>query len=115
MNISRNPVIAYQQGYKEGQEIRRGEDVKAGMNFVGQLLLVCMYNANEDLSAPKLAAFYERLFAEIKKHVAGYIVGEDGLSTQDEIDLMCSHDATARRRLKLPPIDYDNRSDQFII
>lgn len=116
-NISRNPMIAYQQGYKEGfqnGELKRSDDdTRLGMNFVYNLLLVCLYNANEDLSKPKLKALYERLSLEVKNQVNNYIDGEEGISIADAVDLMAYHDSQVRKMLGMPSMDYSKEGGMF--
>ena len=110
-------MIAYQQGYKEGfqnGELKRSDDdTRLGMNFVYNLLLVCLYNANEDLSTPKLKALYERLSLEVKKQVNNYIDGEEGISIADAVDLMAYHDSQVRKMLGMPSMDYSKEGGMF--
>lgn len=113
MNISRNPQIAFQQGVKVGKEQGESEGTVQGMNFVYGLLLVCLYNANEDLSKPKLKALYERFSEEVARQTRGYVKGDPGITIADAVDLMCSHDEWVREKLGLPKLDYDNLEGIF--
>lgn len=105
MKISRNPAIAYQQGYKEGMEHRRSEDTFIGFEFMQSILLMCLYNVNVDggyLSRPKLVKLYTELQKELHKIKKDFIEPDGTISNEDKIDLLWSHDETVRSRLGMP-------------
>lgn len=105
MKISRNPTIAYQQGYKEGMEHRRSEDTLIGFEFMQSILLLSLYNVNVDggyLSRPKLVKLYTELQEELSRLKNDFIKPDGTISNEDKIDLLWSHDDTVRKWLKMP-------------
>lgn len=107
--ISRNPVIAYKQGFDEGIEQRRSEDIRTGVGFMGDIMLTALYNANikEDnesvfLSDEDLRDFYLAVNSEYYKLFADIIAPDGTISNDDKVDLIVAHDKQIRRWLGLP-------------
>lgn len=105
MKLSKNPVVAYQQGYREGLEHRRSDDTLIGFEFMQAILLTCLYNVNVDgnyLSKPKLVKLYTELQRELHKMKNSYIEPDGTISSEDKIDLLWAHDNEVRKRLNIP-------------
>lgn len=94
--ISKNPMIAYKQGFEKGLETRRGNDTICGFEFMQSLLRMCMYNTNEELeylSMVRLAKFYEALQQALSRMKDSYIEPDGTITIKDKVDLLWSHDS----------------------
>lgn len=101
MKISRNPQIAYQQGFKEGLEQRRSNDTVCGFEFMQALLPQVFYNCNEEtkfLSLPKLAEFYEIIQERLEKLKNEYIEPDGTISNSDKVDLLWSRNRFVEKK-----------------
>lgn len=93
--ISKNPMVAYKQGFEKGLETKRSNDTVCGFEFMQSLLRQAMYNTNDDLeylSMVKLAKFYEALQTNLTKMKDSYIEPDGTISISDKVDLLWSHD-----------------------
>ena len=114
LKISPNPAIAYQQGYREGNQVARAQDIYRGINLAYAYMLLAMAYTNEKddgttyLSKPKFREFYQTYAETLQRFVSDSIKGEEGLDTIDIADLYVGHDETVRKRYGLPLKDYDN-------
>lgn len=88
-------------------KIQSAEDIRHGIDFCKDYILMAMYNANdrseedkEDfLSAPELKIYYERVLAELDRLVDAAIIGEPGIDTYDQAALHEKAIATVRERI----------------
>lgn len=118
MNISRNPMIAYQQGKAAGEIGGKAEDIKQGIKFTYSFLLLALAYTNERseqgkkdyLTKPQFASFYQEFEKNLEKMLTESIQGESGLSTYDVADLYVGHDKFVRQRYNLPGRSYDGRA-----
>lgn len=84
-----------------------GEEIRRGIEFCKDYLLMAMYNANDRtqeekddfLESSQLAVFYERFMAELENLIEGAIAGEPGLDTFDQATLHESAKETVKKRL----------------
>ena len=67
------------------EKVKSGEDIRRGIDFCKDYLLMAMYNANdrtqEDkddfLESSQLADFYERVVSELKNLIESAVAGEE--------------------------------------
>lgn len=119
IRVNPNPMIAYRQGYAEGEKTARAEDVYRGIKLVYAFLLLAMAYVNdrsdEDkknyLSKPQFAEYYAKVAKTLKKFVDESIEGEDGIDTYDIADLYVKHDTEIRELYGLPKKKYDGTDE----
>lgn len=101
--ISKNPMVAYKQGFEKGLETKRSNDTICGFEFMQSLLRQAMYNTNDDLeylSMVRLAKFYEALQANLNHMKDSYIEPDKGITITDKVDLLWSHDEFVEEKFK---------------
>ena len=114
IKVSPNPMIAYQQGFTEGNKVARAQDIHRGINLAYAYMLLAMAYTNEKddgttyLSKPKFREFYQIYAETLQKFVNDSIEGEEGIDTCDIADLYVGHDSTVRERYGLPKKEYYN-------
>ena len=114
IKVSANPMVAYRQGFIEGEKIARAADIYRGINLAYAYMLLAMAYTNDKddgttyLSKPKFREFYETYAKTLKTFVDDSIEGEEGIDTCDIADLYVGHDTTVRERYGLPRKDYYN-------
>ena len=114
IKVNPNPMIAYQQGYIEGEKTAKAEDVYRGVNLAYAFMLLAMAYVNEKddgttyLSKPKFREFYEKYAETLQTFVNDSIKGEEGIDVYDIADLYVGHDRVVRERYGLPEKDYYN-------
>lgn len=89
------------------EKITSGEEIRRGIDFCKDYILMAMYNANdrteEDkdgfLSAPELKIFYERVLAELDNFIEKAIIGEPGIDTYDQAALHENAMNTVKERI----------------
>ena len=94
--ISKNPMVAYKQGFEKGIETRRSNDTVCGFEFMQSLLRQAMYNTNDELgylSMVRLAKFYDALQQTLSKMKDSYIEPDGTITIRDKVDLLWSHDS----------------------
>lgn len=101
--ISKNPMVAYKQGFEKGLETKRSNDTICGFEFMQSLLRQAIYNTNDDLeylSMVRLAKFYEALQANLNQMKDSYIEPDKGITITDKVDLLWSHDDFVAEKFK---------------
>lgn len=101
--ISKNPMVAYKQGFEKGLETKRSNDTICGFEFMQSLLRQAMYNTNDDLeylSMVRLAKFYEALQTNLNHMKDSYIEPDKGITITDKVDLLWSHDEFVEGKFK---------------
>ena len=86
-----------------------GEEIRRGIEFCKDYLLMAMYNANdrteEDkpdfLSKKQLADYYKRVLEEIDYFIKTAVEGESGIDTFDQAMLHEAAKETIKKRLGL--------------
>ena len=86
-----------------------GEEIRRGIEFCKDYILLAMYNANdrteEDkpdfLSKKQLAAYYEQVIEEIEGLIENAVCGESGIDTFDQAMLHEAAKETIRKRLEI--------------
>lgn len=119
--VSKNPAVAYQQGYQRGLEDKRSNETICGFEFMQSLLMLCMYNVNDDLrylSMCRLSDFYDAVQAELTRIKDDVIEPDKGITNEDKIDLLESwtdrvivkFDEAVARRKKREEKKNDNKN-----
>ena len=86
--ISKNPAVAYQQGFQRGLEDKKSNETICGFEFMQSLLMLVMYNVNVDmkyLSMCRLSDFYEACQAELTRIKDDVIEPDRGITNEDKI------------------------------
>ena len=91
------------------EKVKSGEDIRRGIDFCKDYLLMAMYNANDRtqeekddfLESSQLADFYERVISELENLIESAIAGEPGIDTFDQAMLHEGAKETVRKRLGL--------------
>ncbi len=100
--VSRNPSVAYKQGYERGLEDKRSNETICGFEFMQCLLMLTMYNANDDLgylSLPRLSDFYDAVQAELTRIKNDVISPDEGITNEDKVLLLDSWTETVQKKL----------------
>lgn len=113
--VSKNPAVAYQQGYQRGLEDKKSNETICGFEFMQSLLMLTMYNVNTELgflSMPRLSDFYEAVQAELTRIKNDVIEPDKGITNEDKIDLLESWTETVQKKFNEAVARRENRREK---
>lgn len=113
--VSRNPSVAYRQGYERGLEDKKSNETICGFEFMQSLLLLTMYNANDDLgylSMCRLSDFYEAVQAELCRIKDDVIEPDRGITNDDKILMLETWTETVQKKLDEAVARRENRREK---